>query len=443
MQKRQSKTTGYEDLTIWYKFSKLAVTTGSINMGQGFPDWEPPEFLVEALSKNINAGNANHQYSRTFGNIKLCETLANNYGPSFSRTIDPLSEVLITNGGTSVLYNTITALVETGDDVIFIEPFFESYYPEVKFTGGNAIGVPMIPPTIRKKSELKFQGDEKGMEEFYSKFKDIWTIDFDKLETSLSDKTRLLIINSPNNPTGKILTIEELTRIANILEKYPNIVILSDEVYEYMIYDDYKTLPRFGALPGMWERTITMMSTGKTFSATGVRMAWAFGPHKLIKKVNAIYQYNTFCMYDPVQQAIADCLEIAVKPYKGYENYYEWLRATYLKQRNYIVNCLANCDEFDLDFYIPEGGYFIVACLEGNDVKPTKHRLEGDEDMKGDYLKDYSYLVELAYNKNVVGIPCSPFYTEPYKSMGQNYVRFAFCKQNSTIDRFIENLKNK
>ena len=116
------------------------------------------------------------------------------------------------------------------------------------------------------------------MNKFYSQFKDTWTIDFDKFEETLNEKTRLLILNSPNNPTGKVLTKDELIRISKILEKYPNIVVLSDEVYEHMIYDDYESLPRLATIPGMWEKTITMMSSGKTFSCTGNRVAWAIGP---------------------------------------------------------------------------------------------------------------------------------------------------------------------
>jgi kynurenine--oxoglutarate transaminase/cysteine-S-conjugate beta-lyase/glutamine--phenylpyruvate transaminase len=442
MLRRISKTAGFEDPTIWYKFGRLALATKSVNMGQGAPDWQPPEFFKEALIKNIGLENANHQYSRTFGNIRLCETLANHYKPIFNRTINPLTEILIANGAVSVLYNTITALIEPGDEAIFIEPFYECYYPEVKFAGGIVKGVSLIPPKLRKKSEFKFNGNEKEMENFYSKFKDTWIFDFEKLEASLSDKTRLLILNTPNNPTGKVLTIDELTRIAKILEKYPNVVVLMDEVYENIIYD-YMTLPRMASLPGMWERTITIMSTGKTFSATGIRLGWAIGPQNLITKINAIYQNNSFCLNEPTQLAIADCLDISAKAYKGYDNYYQWLRATYLKQRNYLVNRLANCDKFDLDFCIPEGGYFIPASIEGKDVRPTKHRLEGDENRKGDYLKDYSYLLEWAHNKNVIGIPCSVFYTPEHKSIGENFVRLAFCKKSETIDKFIENLEKK
>jgi aspartate/methionine/tyrosine aminotransferase len=167
----------------------------------------------------------------------------------------------------------------------------------VKYTGGKAIGVPMIPPKLRNKSEFKFKGnDEREMEKFYSQFRFIWTIDWENFEPTLNDKTRLLILNTPNNPTGKILTMEELERMVKILEKYPNIIVLMDEVYKYMVFDDYRTLPRMASLPGMWEKTITMMSAGKTFSATGSRVAWAIGPKDLIKKVNAIYHYSSCCM---------------------------------------------------------------------------------------------------------------------------------------------------
>jgi kynurenine--oxoglutarate transaminase/cysteine-S-conjugate beta-lyase/glutamine--phenylpyruvate transaminase len=444
MLRRLTKTTGYEDPSIWYKFGKLATTTQSVNMGQGYPDWQPPEFFIESLQKNISGTDSNHQYSRSSGNIKLCETLAKYYNASFKKQIDPMTEILVANGGISVLYNTITALVEPGDEVLLLEPFYESYFAEIKLMGGNAIGVPMIPPQIRNKNDFKYNGDEKGMEKFYSKFRDTWTIDFERFEAALSNKTKLVLLNTPNNPTGKILTYEELRKIAELVKKFPNVVVFMDEVYEHMTYDSFQTLPRMASFPGMWNRTITMMSAGKTFSATGVRLGWAIGPNSLIKKISAVFRYNSFCMYDPFMKAIADCLDIAMKSYKGYNNYYSWLRAHYLKQRNYTIKKLANCNKFDLDFYIPEGGYFLVASLEGKDIKPTKYRLEGDENLKeGEYLKDYNYLIDLAYNKNVVGIPCSVFYTEPNKPIGENFIRLAFCKQSSTIDNLINNFENK
>jgi aspartate/methionine/tyrosine aminotransferase len=434
-----SKTTPFENTTIWYKYSRLALTTGSVNLGQGFPDWAPPEFFIESLSKNFNNPNVNHQYTRSFGSIPLCEAVARTYSKPFGRTLDPMNEVLIVNGGVSMLYNTITAFVEPGNEVIVIEPFYETYLPQTLLNGGKVIGVPMIPPKLRNKSEYKYDGDD--IINHYSNLKDEWKIDFGKFEKSLSNKTSLVILNTPNNPTGKILTIEELTKFAKILEKYPNVVVLMDEVYEYMIYDDFKTLPRMANIPGMWDRTLTMMSAGKFFSATGCRIGWGIGPKHLLKKVNAVYQYNSFCLYDPIQLAVADSLQIAEKPYKGFNNYYLWLQNHYLWSRNYFIQQLANCDGFNLNFYMPEGGYFILASLADREVEETQYRLEGDENVKGKYLKDYNYLIDMANTQKIVGIPCNVFYTDENKNIGQNFVRFAFCKLKSTMDKAIMNLR--
>jgi aspartate/methionine/tyrosine aminotransferase len=432
---KNSKTFGFDQLSIWYKFSRLALTTNSVNLGQGFPDWKPPSFFIEANKKNLDQEGISHQYSRTMGNLKLVEAIARNYQKHFEHKIDPLSEVLVTNGAVSFLYNAITALVENDDEVILIEPFYDCYLPQVQFSGGKAIGIPMIPPKQRSKEDFIVEGDEATITNHYSKIKDTWQIDFDKLETALNDKTKILVLNTPNNPTGKILTHEELQRVAKLLEKYPRVIVIMDEVYEYMIYNEYEELPRMANIPGMWDRTLSLMSAGKIFSATGVRVGWGIGPKHLIAKATAIFQFNSFCMYDPLQVAIAECLDIANKPYMGFDTYFKWLRHHYLQQRNYFISNLAKSKGFNLNFFLPEGGYFIVAELKSVVVPATKFRLEGDEDSKEFYLKDFNYLIDLSNQKGIVGIPCSAFYTPANKTVRENYIRLAFCKQTATLDR--------
>jgi kynurenine--oxoglutarate transaminase/cysteine-S-conjugate beta-lyase/glutamine--phenylpyruvate transaminase len=429
------KTTGFDQLSIWYKFSRLALTTNSVNLGQGFPDWKPPQFFIDAIKKNLEQEGVSHQYSRTMGNLKLVDAIARNYQKYFEHKIDPTTEVLVTTGAVSFLYNAITALVEAGDEVILIEPFYDCYLPQVQFSGGKAIGIPMIPPKPRDRKDFVIEGDEATVDREYSKIKDTWQIDFDKLEASLNEKTRVLVLNTPNNPTGKILTPEELQRIAKILEKYPRVIVIMDEVYEFMIYNEYKELPRMANVPGMWDRTLSLMSAGKIFSATGCRVGWGIGPKHLISKVTAIFQFNSFCMYDPLQVAIAESLDIANQPYQGYDNYYIWLRNHYLKHRNYFMLNLAKHQGFGLNFFIPEGGYFLVAELKTVDVLESKYKLEGDESNQEGYLKDFNYLIDLAHHKGVVCIPCSAFYTKPNKHVGENYVRLAFCKQLTTLDK--------
>ena len=434
---QMSKIGSFDKPTIWYKASRLAVTTNSANLGQGFPDWKPPSFFLESMTNHISNPDVNHQYSRTCGNLKLVEAISKNYSKIFNRKIDALKEVIVVNGAVSLLYNTITALVEPNDEVILIEPFYDCYLPQAKFSGAKVIGIPMIPPKIRPRTEYESMKPEN-----YSNIKDDWKIDMEKLANSLTNHTKILILNTPNNPTGKVLTHEELKEIALLLEKFPRIVVLMDEVYEYMVYDEFEVLPRMANLPGMSERCINIMSAGKIFSATGIRIGWGIGPKHLISQIASIYQVNSFCIYDPIQLAIADSLEMANQPYQGFDTYYKWLRAHYTSQRNYFIENLAKNKKFDVNFYFPKGGYFVLVDISQLNVPKTCYRLEGDEDSEVNYSKDFNFLLNLANEKKVVIIPCSVFYTDENKSHGENFVRLAFCKQITTLEKAFNNLQN-
>ena len=422
-----NKIKGFEEATIWYKFSRLAAVTNSVNLGQGFPDWSPPEFVFESLKKHISDPKANHQYTRSFGNLKLSESIAAKYSKIFNRKINNLNEVLISNDAVNILYSVITSLVRQGDEVIVIEPFYDCYLPQAQFSGAKVIGVPMIQPEFIKKSEFETLSKDKIIN-------NEWKFDFERLEKSLSDKTRLLILNTPNNPTGKILSHEELTQISKILTKYPDVIIIMDEVYEHMVYDQHNYLPRMANVEGMWDRTISLMSAGKFLSATGIRIGWCIGPQKLLKIVNTVHQYNSFCLHDPTQLAISESLEIAQQPYKGFDNYYSWLRNHYLESRNYFLKNLAKIKNFDSDFYLPEGGYFVIADISAKNNTP-KYRFEGEEEIENNYSKDFNYLLNLAYEKQIVGIPCSPFYTCENRALGERFIRLAFCKKKETMDK--------
>jgi len=194
--------------------------------------------------------------------------------------------------------------------------------------------------------------------------KDIWGLDFKKLEKLITNKTKLLIINSPHNPTGKIFSQEELERISELVLRHPNLYVISDEVYEHIIFDEYKALPRIANIKGMWDRTLTIMSAGKTFSATGVRIGWGIGPKHLIQAMHALHQYNTFCAYEPIQEAIGECLDEANKPYLGESNYYIWLRKHYENTRNYFIKNLAESMNDKFSFWLPEGGYFVISDIK-------------------------------------------------------------------------------
>ena len=424
------KLQGFDKPTLWYKFSRMANETKSVNLGQGFPDWQPPSFLKENVKKYFT-DNAFYQYTRNLGQPKLCEAVARNYEKTFKRNLDPLKEILIGAGAVNILYVCLSALVNEGDEVVVLEPFYDCYLPQVQFSGGKVVGVPMIPPKIRSRSDYQKMTND---------IKDDWTIDFETLEKAFNENSRILILNTPNNPTGKILNFEELEKISKLLEKFPRVTLIMDEVYEFQI-GKLKELPRMASLPGMFEKSITIMSAGKIFSATGVRIGWAIGPNELIKQIGTLFQWSTFCIADPMQSVIADCLDKANEPYEDSDSYYHWVSTHFDKLRNYFLENLSEVSKkFDFDFFCPEGGYFIIADISKH--KPeTKYFLPEDENEKDlVYKKDYKFLLNLCHEYKVVGIPCSPFYTKEHQHIGENMIRFAYCKVPETLDNAFKRL---
>lgn len=432
----------YIDPNIWIKFGKLTIENKATGLGQGFPDWGPPTFFNEYLNKNNNDPNANHQYNRSFGVPKLVNSISNFYGKCFKRTIDPLKEVSVAPGACNLLFNVMTSLLNEGDEVIVIEPFYETYYASINFMKCKIIGVPLIPPKLRSKEELK----KITVDKLCIDMKDEWKFDFDYFEEKLNDKTKLIIFNSPNNPTGKIYRYDEYEKICSIInKKSPNAIIVSDEVYDQIYYDDIKVFPRIANVEGMWEKTVSLYSAGKVFSCTGFRGGWAVGPEYIIKAINSIHQFNAFCMHEPAQNTMADCIDSLDKPYEGFDTYLDWFRNKYNYSRNYMISRLLECNDFfelpeyKMDFYIPEGSYFIVANIKDADVKQL-HTMS--EDIGKEYTKDFKYCVNMMCEVKVGIIPLSVFYTPENRHMGENYVRISFCKKKETIDDAIEKFKN-
>ena len=427
---------------VWIKFAKLALDLKAANLGQGFPDWSPPDFYLDSLKNQANNQNSNHQYTRSFGSLNLVNKIINNHSKYFNEKLNE-SNILVTNGGCGGLYNTITSLINPGDEVVLIEPFYDSYLPVAKYSGAIVRGVPLIQPKIRSKEEYRKEFDNKLR--INTKLKDDWKFDFEAFSNTLNEKTKLIIINSPNNPTGKIYTKAELKEISRIIiNKAPQAVVLSDEVYEHIYYDNNNYFPRIANEDGMWNRTLTLSSAGKIFSATGVRIGWLIGNEELIKATIPCHQYNTFCLYDPIQNLIADCLDQAEKPYKGFDNYYSWYRDCYNQSRTHLFNYLVNTNtvfntkEYKLDYFLPEGSYFVVGNI--SESKQTKDfKLQGEERVP--YSKDMAYSINLAHDKKVITIPLSVFFTPENRHKGENLVRIAFCKKPSTIDKAFDNLK--
>ena len=275
--------------TVWSEFGRLSQEYDVANLGQGFPDWLPPEFAVESLvSATIDSTKQSpHQYTRTAGHPNLVKQLARRYSKHMDRTIDPMNEVAVTVGASQALYLCLQTLVKPGDEVILMEPFFDLYVNQIKLAGGTPVFVPLSFVPYSNDSEEVTGGE--------------WILEPDRLEQAITSKTRAIILNSPHNPTGKVFTLSEMNLIADSVKAAgPQCVVISDEVYKYIVHssppqDDLLSTGNscpghihFASLPGMWDRTITVSSAGKTFSATGWQVGWCVAPSHLISPIHQL-----------------------------------------------------------------------------------------------------------------------------------------------------------
>lgn len=390
--------------TVFAEFTALALQHNAVNLGQGFPNFPAPDFIKEAAQQAIAADL--NQYARSSGHLRLVKALAQTYAPLFARELDPLREIVVTVGATEGIFATIQALVNLGDEVILIEPFYDSYPAAVLMAGGQPVYVP-----------LHFPADAKSSAE--------WQLDFAELAAAITSRTRLLLLNTPMNPAGKVFTRQELAQIADLAQRY-NLLVLSDEVYEWMIYPS--GLPgsekpqneraiehvRIATLPGMWERTITLGSAGKTFSVTGWKIGWAIAPPHLIHALYMAHQWIPFAVATPLQEAVAVALEASQS-----NGYFAWLQQMYRQKRDFLLQALANVG---LQPMKPDGSYFILVDTSHLDVPvPAGER------------RDFAVCRWLTTQVGVAAIPPSPFYSEAHKSMTDGLARFCFCKTDDLL----------
>lgn len=425
------KINRYLQTTILAKLNALNEEVKGINLGQGFPNFGPPEFLAEALIRRAGESDPlKHQYRRNAGCPELCKALADYHEPTFKRKIDPMSEILVSHGAAALINYTCIAFMEPGDELVTLEGFYDIYNPFTDYAYAKIRGVPLIPPKPRDIDEYK---DINNLDKIH----DEWKVDFDLLRKTVNEKTKIIIVNTPNNPTGKILNEDELLEISKIIKKYPRIIVLMDEVYEQLIYGKFKTLPKMTHIEGMWERTVTVFSFGKLFNLTGSRTGWMVGPANLIKAVCAVHQYCSFCVYEPHQLALADAMNQIYNPYKGYNSYIEWINDLFKKKRNLIVSGLANLgkENLDFDFWLPEAGYFLIVKLK--EKNQTSLRLPGDEEVP-EYSNDYAFITRTAYTTGVCTVPLTPFFTTEHKDFAKDFVRLAYCKTDDILLGAIE-----
>ena len=359
--------------TVFTKITRRAVETGAINLGQGFPNFDGPDFVKDAAIEAIRAGHG--QYAPSAGIPELGEAIGAKFSDFTGIAVTPGSNVTVTSGCTEALAASFIGLVDPGDGVILIEPTYDSYPVGVALAGGVPSYVTLRPPAFELTAAA--------------------------LEAAVTPTTKLIVINTPHNPTGRVYRRSELEAVAGLCRRH-DLVAISDEVYEHMVYEgEHMSL---AALPGMWERTVTLSSLGKTFSLTGWKVGWAVAPEHLTAGVRAAHQFLTFATATPLQHAAVQAL--AAPP-----SYYDELTRSYRNKRDLLAEGL---DKVGFEVFVPEGTYFMLA----------DHRRFGDQD-------DVAFVNRLIDEVRVAAIPPSAFYHD--KRDGADLVRFAFCKDEDTL----------
>lgn len=370
--------------TIFSEMSRLAAERGAINLGQGFPDFDGPQEIREAAVSALRTGH--NQYARSQGLPALTQAVAETRARHHGTEYDPMTEVGVFSGATEGLMSAMLGLLDPEDEVILFEPVYDSYPACVAMAGARP--------------------------RYYTlEFPD-FAIDETQLRALVTDKTRLILLNSPHNPTGKVFSREELQLIGRVAEDH-DLIVLTDEVYEHLTYDGHEHIS-FAALPDMRERTLTVSSVGKTWSFTGWKIGWATGPAHLIGAAQAAHQFVTFSTATPLQHGAAHALE----HFSG--TFLETLRSEYTDRRDLLLDVLGRVG---FEVRAPAGAYFVLAdfrpLFEGNDVAFAKHLIE---------------------EIGVAAIPPSFFYPARPEA-GRHLVRFAFCKRLDTLRAAAERLE--
>lgn len=398
------------DKSVWVEYIQLALQYKPLNLGQGFPDFHAPENVTKALAAVTTGDNPLlNQYTRGFGHPRLVNAVAKLYSKILKRDLNPNNEILITSGAYEALYATIVGHTNPGDEWIIIEPFFDCYVPMVRTSGG-------VPRFIALQTN-KTSGTISSSD---------WVFDRKEMESLFNAKTKGIIINTPHNPVGKVFTFDELQFIADLAKKW-NTLVISDEVYEWIVYEPYQHI-RIATLPGMYERTITIGSAGKTFSVTGWKIGWAYGPANLLRNLQIVHQNSVYTCTTPIQEAVAIGFEEEIARFGQDDCYFVSLAKELLPKRDYMAKFLT---EVGMSPTIPEGGYFMIVNWSALE---NKVRLGEEQDAN----KDYRFTKWMVKNVGVQGIPPSAFYGDEHKHLGEDCVRYCFIKKDENLKKAAE-----
>lgn len=370
--------------SVFAEMSTLAFEVGAINLGQGYPDSDGPQILKDAAISAIQDGRGN-QYPPPHGLPRLREAIAAHQRRFYGIDADPGTEVVVGTGASEIIQSALLALVDDEDEVVVFEPWFDIYSAGISLARGKRVAVPMSGPQLRP--------------------------DLVALRTAVTPRTRLILLNSPHNPTGVVFTPAELAEVARVAIEN-DVVVVSDEAYEHLWFDDNRHVP-IATLPGMAERTITVGSGGKTFSFTGWKVGWASGPAQLIGAVRAVRQHLSYVSGGPFQHAMAVGLELP-------DTYFLQFRADLTTKRDLLCSGLS---DLGFDVVQPQGTYFV-----STDVRPLG------------FTDGLSFCRELPQRTGVVAIPHEAFCDN--REVGMPYVRWAFCKQPAVLEAALDRLAN-
>jgi N-succinyldiaminopimelate aminotransferase len=370
--------------TIFAEMSALALTTGSVNLGQGFPDTDGPAEIAAAAAAAILEGRGN-QYPPGPGIPELRHAVAAHQKRFYGLDVDPDREVLVTAGATEAIAAALIALLEPGDEAIAFEPYYDSYAACVAMAGGTRVPVTLRPPGFRP--------------------------DLEALRAAITPRTRLLLLNTPHNPTGAVFTRAELTGIADLACEH-DLLVVSDEVYEHLVFEG-EHIP-IATLPGMRERTVTISSAAKTFSFTGWKIGWATGTPELVTAVRTVKQFLTYVTGGPFQYAVAQALALP-------DSYFTSISTDLRAKRDLLCAGLA---DVGFEVFRPAGTYFVT----------TDVRALGEPD-------GMEFCRDLPARAGVVAIPSSVFYDNV--EAGRTQVRFAFCKKEEVLREALARLARR
>ena len=367
------------------RMTRISDEHGAINLSQGFPDFDPPQEIMDALAKAAHAGP--HQYSITFGAENFRQALARKQGRAIGREIDPETEIVVTCGGTEAMMCAMMTICNPGDKVLVFSPFYENYGADAILSGADPIYIPLVPPEYNFDMSLVEKGFQQG--------------------------AKAIIVCNPSNPCGKVFSREELLGIGELALKYDAFVV-TDEVYEHMVYAPW-THTCMASLPGMFDHTITCNSLSKTYSITGWRLGYLIGPEEVVEGAKKVHDFLTVGAAAPLQEAAVTGLEFP-------QSYYDRLLDTYTQKRQYFLDGL---DRIGLKHNVPQGTYFVLIDIQDFLDLP---RFRGWTDLE--------FCEWMIVNIGVAAVPGSSFFKEEVNHL----IRLHFAREESTIDEALSRL---